>query len=67
MAGGVVKRFGFRDVVLCNSFTAGGDSGAAVLNMRERIVGLHFAGSVSSSIFCRIGNVLELLAIEVIR
>jgi hypothetical protein len=63
--GGGVGRAGFRDQVLCTRYTAGGDSGSAVLNMQRRVVGLHFAGSPSSSIFNRITNVLTLLQIEV--
>lgn len=59
-------RVGFREQVLCTRYTQGGDSGAAVLNMRNRVVGLHFAGSESSSIFNRIEHVLSLLDIEVV-
>jgi len=46
-------------------YTAGGDSGSAVFNMNKEVVGLHFAGSDSSSIFNRIGHVLDLLLIDV--
>lgn len=59
-------RVGLRDQVLCTRFTAGGDSGSAVFNMDNKIVGLHFAGSSSTSIFNKIGNVLEMLGIEVV-
>lgn len=55
---------GFRDLVLCSRYTAGGDSGSIVLNSRNRAVGLHIAGSASSSIFCRIQNVFDALNIE---
>jgi hypothetical protein len=64
--GGGRGRVGFRDQVLCTRFTAGGDSGSAVLNMKQQIVGLHFAGSDSSSVFNRIGHVLSALNISVI-
>jgi hypothetical protein len=57
---------GFRDQVLCTRYSASGDSGSAVLNMEKEIVGLHFAGSDSSSIFNRIGHVLDALSIEVV-
>jgi hypothetical protein len=59
-------RAGLSGQVLCTRFTAPGDSGAAVFNMDGHIVGLHFAGSSSSSIFNRIGNVLDALDIEVV-
>jgi len=37
-----------RDQVLCTRYTAGGDSGAAVFNSNNQIVGLHFAGTPST-------------------
>lgn len=55
---------GLRDLVLCTRYTAGGDSGSVVLNDRDYAVGLHFAGSPSSSIFCRIRNVFDALDLE---
>ncbi len=57
---------GLRDLVLCSRYTQGGDSGSLVLNDLDEAVGLHFAGSPSSSIFCRIENVLNLLDIELV-
>ena len=54
----------FRDQVICTRYTAGGDSGSLVLNERNFAVGLHFAGSESSSIFSKIDNVLTALDIE---
>ena len=62
----VRDRAGFSNQVLCNRFTADGDSGAAVLDLKRRIVGLHFAGSESASVFNRIGFVVDSLGIEVI-
>lgn len=59
-------RVGLRDQVLCTRFTAGGDSGSAIFNMSGKIVGLHFAGSPSTSIFNRIGNVLDALDLEIV-
>ena len=57
---------GLRDQVLCTRFTAGGDSGAAVFNAQNQIVGLHFAGTPSTSIFNRITNVLDALGLEIV-
>lgn len=65
-AGGGRGRVGFKDLVLCTRYTAGGDSGSAVLNMQGRVVGLHFAGSPSTSIFNKIAHVLELLGVDVV-
>ncbi len=59
-------RVGFRDQVLCTRYSAAGDSGSVILNNNDKIVGLHFAGSSSGSIFNRITHVLELLDIEVV-
>jgi S1-C subfamily serine protease len=59
-------RVGLSDQVLCTRYTAGGDSGSAVLNMSGKVVGLHFAGSPSSSIFNKINNVLDLLSIAIV-
>lgn len=64
--GGGTGRVGFRDQVLCTRYTSGGDSGSAVLNMSGKVVGLHFAGSPSTSIFSRIGHVLSLLNVDVV-
>lgn len=58
------RKAGLRDLVLCSRYTAGGDSGSLVLNDRNRAVGLHFAGSLGSSIFCRIGNVFAALDVR---
>lgn len=58
------KYVGFRDVIMCSRFTAPGDSGSAVLNDRGYLIGLHFGGSPSTSIFCKITNVFKLLDLE---
>jgi hypothetical protein len=63
---GDAARVGFRDCVLCTRFTDEGDSGALVLNMDGEAVGLHFAGSDSTSVFARIDTVLEALDIELV-
>ena len=59
-------RVGFRDQVLCTRYSAAGDSGSVILNSNDKIVGLHFAGATSGSVFNRITHVLELLDIEVV-
>jgi hypothetical protein len=58
------SRVGLRDQVLCSRYTAGGDSGSLVLNRRGYALGLHFAGSPSTSIFSRIRDVFAALDIE---
>ncbi|MFY9821431.1 MAG: trypsin-like serine protease [Thermoanaerobaculia bacterium] len=57
---------GMRDQVLCTRYTAPGDSGSAVFNNNNEIVGLHFAGTPSTSIFNRITNVLDALGLELV-
>ncbi len=59
-------RVGLSDQVLCTRYTAGGDSGSAVLNMSQKVVGLHFAGSPSTSIFNKIQNVVDLLDVAIV-
>jgi hypothetical protein len=62
--GGQTERVGFKDQVLCSRYSDGGDSGAVVLNSSNRVIGLHFAGAASGSVFNRIHHVLRLLRIE---
>jgi hypothetical protein len=51
---------GFTGQVLCDSYTAGGDSGAIVVaEDTGAIVGLHFAGSSRGSVFTPIRTVME--------
>jgi hypothetical protein len=64
--GGGTGRVGLADQVLCTRYTAGGDSGSAVFNMSGKVVGLHFAGSPSTSVFNRIEHVLTLLDLELV-
>lgn len=64
--GGGSGRVGLRDLVLCTRYTAGGDSGSAVLNMGKKVVGVHFAGSPSTSVFLKIKNVLSALNVTIV-
>ena len=63
--GARTQRVGFKDQVLCSRYSDGGDSGAIVLNSSNRVIGLHFAGAVSGSVFNRIQHVLRLLRVEI--
>ena len=58
---GTGKTATFVDQLMAGAMSAGGDSGSAVLNNNNELVGLLFAGSSSSTIICRIQNVFELL------
>ena len=63
--GGASKgRVGFRDQVFCTRYSTRGDSGSIILNSRNKVIGLHFAGSPSGSVFNRIKHVFDLLEVE---
>lgn len=64
--GGGTGRVGLSDQVLCTRYTAPGDSGSAVFSSGGFVVGLHFAGSSSTSVFNRIGHVLDALGVELV-
>lgn len=50
----------FTDLYLViNPFGAPGDSGSAVLNSKDELVGLLFAGSMSHTAVCKIGRVVD--------
>jgi hypothetical protein len=51
----------FEDQLVAGKMCAGVDSGSAVLTMDNRVVGLLFAGSETSTVINRIQNVLEQL------
>lgn len=59
-------KVGFFDQVLCEVFTKEGDSGSLVCDMEGRAVGLHWAGSLSSSVFNKIQHVLTRFEVEVV-
>ncbi|MCK4817994.1 hypothetical protein KA005_19645, partial [bacterium] len=54
----------FSDQIMAGPMCAGGDSGSAVLDENNNIVGLLFAGSDSVMIANRIENVMELLDVS---
>ena len=51
----------FRDQLMAGAMSQGGDSGSAVLDGENRLVGLLFAGSDQSTIINRIQNVFSAL------
>ena len=56
----------FVDQLMTGNMSAGGDSGSAVLDSNDNIVGLLFAGSSSNTIINRIQNVFEALQVSII-
>ena len=54
----------FVDQLMAGAMSAGGDSGSAVLNDQNELVGLLFAGSNSTTLFNRIQNVFQALQIS---
>ena len=56
----------FVDQLMTGNMSAGGDSGSAVLNDQNEIVGLLYAGSSSNTIINRIQNVFSALNVDII-
>lgn len=54
----------FSDQVITDMSSQPGDSGSLVLNLNQEVVGLLFAGSEKLTVFNRITNVIDRLAIE---
>lgn len=54
----------FVDQLLAGPMSQGGDSGSAVLNDANQLVGLLFAGSINTTIMNRIQNVYEALQVS---
>ena len=54
----------FTDQLMAGSMSQGGDSGSAVLDENNRLVGLLFAGSDNSTIINRIENVFSALGVS---
>ncbi len=61
---GAGKNATFSDQIMAGNMSAGGDSGSAILNAKNEIVGLLFAGSANTTIINRIQNVFELLNVS---
>jgi hypothetical protein len=55
----------FTDQLMAGAMSQGGDSGSAVLDDNNRIVGLLFAGSDTTTVINRIGNVFSALGVSV--
>ncbi len=53
----------FTDQLMAGAMSEGGDSGSVVLDDRNRIVGLLFAGSENTTLFNRIDNVFSALKV----
>ncbi len=56
----------FTDQLMTGAMSQGGDSGSVVLNEKNEVVGLLFAGSTTTTIINRIQNVIKLLDVELI-
>ncbi len=56
----------FVDQLMTGNMSAGGDSGSAILNDQNEIVGLLYAGSSSNTIINRIQNVFSALNVSII-
>ncbi|MCL6478802.1 MAG: S1 family peptidase [Peptococcaceae bacterium] len=54
----------FSDQIVADMVSRGGDSGSLVLDERKRAVGLLFAGSEKVTVFNRLSNVFEKLAVD---
>ncbi|MGI9179288.1 MAG: hypothetical protein ACR2H9_02070 [Longimicrobiaceae bacterium] len=54
----------FVDQLLAGPMSQGGDSGSAVLNDANQLVGLLFAGSINTTIMNRIQNVFQALQVS---
>ena len=55
----------FTDQLMAGAMSQGGDSGSAVLDNSNRLVGLLFAGSDTTTVINRIENVFSLLGVSV--
>lgn len=59
-------RVGFKNQVMCSRYSDEGDSGALVCDMHGQVVGLHFVGGDSVSVFSPIQFVLDALRVELV-
>lgn len=55
----------FTDQLVAGPMSSGGDSGSAVLDEHDRVIGLLFAGSRSTTVINRIQNVMEALGVDI--
>jgi len=55
----------FTDQLMAGAMSSGGDSGSAVLDESDRVIGLLFAGSDSTTVINRIQNVVEALDVSI--
>jgi hypothetical protein len=55
----------FTDQLMAGAMSSGGDSGSAVLDEDDRVIGLLFAGSDSTTVINRIQNVIEALGVNI--
>lgn len=62
---GTFARAGFRKQVLCRKFSDKGDSGAAVLDMQKRAVGLIIGGADGGTVFSPILPILQRLGVTI--
>ncbi len=56
----------FTDQLMAGAMSAGGDSGSAVLDDDDLVVGLLFAGSETTTVINRIQDVTEALGVEIV-
>jgi len=56
----------FVDQLMAGNMSQGGDSGSAILNEENKLVGLLFAGSNTTTIFNRIQNVFDALHVSLV-
>ncbi|MGD9030922.1 MAG: hypothetical protein PVG25_14040, partial [Anaerolineae bacterium] len=62
---GVGNTATFTDQLVAGAMSSGGDSGSAVLDEDNNVIGLLFAGSTSTTIINRIQNVLDAFNVEI--
>jgi hypothetical protein len=63
---GAGKTVTFSDQLMAGAMSSGGDSGSAVLDENNQVVGLLFAGSESTTVINRIQNVLTALDVSLL-